>query len=71
MERILAVCEDLEVPLAMEKLKGPSHSLSLLGIQIDTVAGRLQLPAEKLSQLKACWQSGLPGDLVGAASLSQ
>lgn len=53
MERILAVCEDLGVPLAMEKLKGPSHSLSFLGIQIDIVAGRLHLPAEKLSQLKS------------------
>lgn len=53
LEKILAVCEDLGVPPAMEKLEGPSYSLSFLSIQMDTVAGRLILPSEKLFRLKS------------------
>jgi hypothetical protein len=53
LDRILAVCSDLGVPLAMEKLEGPSQCMTFLGIEIDTACGQLRLPAEKLARLKA------------------
>ena len=45
-------CRSLGVTLAPEKQVGPSTCLTFLGIQIDTVSGRLSLPAEKLSRLR-------------------
>ena len=53
LDRILALCRELGVPLAMDKLEGPSHCLTFLGIEIDTLSGTLRLPAEKLSHLQA------------------
>jgi hypothetical protein len=50
LDQILA---DLGIPLAMEKLEGPSQCMTFLGIEIDTASGQLRLPAEKLSRLKA------------------
>ena len=48
---IRRVCAGLGVPLAAEKTEGPSSCLTFLGIEIDTRAGVLRLPAEKLSRL--------------------
>ena len=53
LHQILAVCEDLGVPLAMDKLDGPTQCLTFLGIEIDTQAGILRLSVDKLSRLKA------------------
>lgn len=52
LARIMAVCGELGVPLAANKLEGPSSCMIFLGIEIDTRAGRLRLPADKLSRLK-------------------
>ena len=41
LDRILAVCRDLGVPLVLEKLEGPSHCLTFLGIEMDTLACKL------------------------------
>ena len=35
----------------MEKIEGPSTSLTFLGIQLDTVRWQLRLPKDKLSNL--------------------
>ena len=45
-------CAALGVTLAAEKTVGPTTCLTFLGIEIDTVARRLRLPAEKLRQLR-------------------
>ena len=45
LDRILAVCRDLGVPLAMEKLECPSQCMTFLGIEIDTASSQLCLPA--------------------------
>ena len=45
------VCSDLQVPLAEHKREGPTTRLTFLGIEIDTVAGSLRLPPEKLERL--------------------
>ena len=47
----LSTCETLHFPVASEKTVGPSTALTFLGIQIDTVAGTVSLPPEKLHQL--------------------
>ena len=41
LSTMLEVCHRLGVPLANEKLEGPSACLTFLGIEIDTVAGAL------------------------------
>ena len=45
-------CRTLGVTLAQEKQVGPSTCLTFLGIKINTVSGRLELPADKLSSLQ-------------------
>ena len=74
LDRILAVCAELGVPLATDKLEGPSHCLTFLGIELDTQAGLTRLPADKLSRLRdllaqwssrrSCWQRELES-LIG------
>ena len=52
LERIRAVCGDLGVPLAVEKIEGPGSCLTFLGIEMDTQVGVLRLPADKLARVK-------------------
>ena len=51
LESLVAICQHLGVPLALEKVEGPTVRLVFLGILIDTVAGELRLPREKLNRL--------------------
>ena len=52
LSRILQHCAILGVPIAAEKIAGPSPCLTYLGIEIDTMAGELHLPAEKLARIQ-------------------
>ena len=45
------ICQILGIPLAVHKRDGPTTRLTFLGIEIDTVAGQLRLPADKLQRL--------------------
>ena len=56
LQLTLALCERLGVPLAGEKLEGPTECLTFLGIEIDTSAGVLRLPEEKLARVKSALQ---------------
>ena len=47
-ETTLAIFRYLNIPVAEDKLIGPSTSLPYLGIEIDTVAMRLAVPKDKL-----------------------
>ena len=49
----LSTCKELGLPVAPEKTEGPVTTLTFLGIEIDTVAGQLRLPQEKLRDLQA------------------
>eukprot|EP00117_Sycon_ciliatum_P020140 scpid38648/ scgid18029/ len=51
---ILQVLDNLGVPVAEgpDKVAGPATSLSVLGLEIDTVAMEIRLPAEKLRDLQ-------------------
>lgn len=49
---LLALFEQLGVPVAMDKVEGPITSLTFLGIQIDTISMELHLPEERLMELR-------------------
>ena len=41
------LCTDLRIPLAQEKLEGPTHCLTFFGIEIDTRISLARLPNGK------------------------
>ena len=49
---IKEVCLQLGIPLALEKLEGPSQSLTFLGIILDTEHMEARLPDAKLSRIR-------------------
>lgn len=51
-DMILAICADLGVLLSTEKLEEPAQCLTFPGIELDTQAGVMHLPVDKLSWLK-------------------
>ncbi|XP_055332307.1 uncharacterized protein LOC129584213 [Paramacrobiotus metropolitanus] len=53
MTAMREVCEELGVPLALDKTEGPATRLIFLGIEIDSDAQTLSLPAGKLQEIKA------------------
>ena len=48
----LALCEFLGFPIASHKVEGPATSVAFLGILIDSEAGVLRLPGDKLARLQ-------------------
>lgn len=55
-----SMAEEMGVPLAEEKSKGPAIRLMFLGIKLDTVQGSSSLSQDKLTALKA-----LIEDMIG------
>ena len=49
---IKEVCSTLGIPLALEKVEGPSHSLTFLGITLDTQQMMAHLPKDKLQRIR-------------------
>ena len=56
LDIILAAFRYLGVPLAVEKIEGPSQVLIFLGIVLDTIRGEARLPADKLADLRLILQ---------------
>ena len=54
------VCERLGVPLAFEKVEGPSTSFTFLGITLDTSRMEICLPDEKLLHIRNEMLNWLP-----------
>ena len=52
MDIIKAVFSDIGVPLAPNKIVGPSTCITYLGIEIDSINNVCRLPNDKLSKLK-------------------
>ena len=46
------VCDELGIPLATEKIEGPSTSLTFLGILLDTSRMEARLPDDKLQRIQ-------------------
>ena len=53
LNHLKQACHALGVPLALEKVEGPSTLLSFLGILLDTHQMEARLPEEKLQRLQA------------------
>ena len=49
---IKEVCLQLRIPLALDKVEGPSKSLTFLGIVLDTERMEARLPEEKLARIR-------------------
>ena len=49
----MQVASTLGVAIASHKTEGPTTSLVYLGIEVDTVAGELRLPQDKLQRIRA------------------
>ena len=52
LSTLLDVCQELGVPIAGHKTEGPATCLVYLGIEVDTLAGELRLPRDKLQRLQ-------------------
>ena len=59
LDHVLSLFNKLGIPLAPDKLEGPSTTLTFLGIEIDTVAMEIRLPVAKLQALQVTIQSWL------------
>ena len=59
LEIFTRLCKDLGVPLASEKLEGPSTSLSFLGLILDTDCMEIRLPEDKLHRIQALLKTWL------------
>ena len=53
------VCSQLGIPLALEKVEGPTNLLTFLGITLDTKQMEARLPNEKLSCIRTTVRSWL------------
>ena len=51
LHTLTAICQELGIPLAEEKLEGPSTVLEFLGILLDTTKLEARLPEDKLTDL--------------------
>ena len=52
LDKALATFDSLRLPVAPEKLEGPTTSLTFLGIELDTVRMVRRLPRDKLTEVK-------------------
>ena len=77
LELLMKTCSDLGVLVAEDKTEGPATCLTVLGVEIDTLAMELRLPQEKLDRLNgvlAEWRgkrSGKRRDLESLVGLLQ
>lgn len=51
LQCLMRICAELGIPLALEKIDGPTATITFLGIIIDTIRQELRLPEEKLHRL--------------------
>ena len=60
LEEVKSTCEWLGIPLAMEKVVGPTTVLTFLGITLDTVWMVACLPPKKLDRIHKTIAQWLP-----------
>jgi len=48
----ITLCNKLGIPLASDKVEGPSTSLSFLGILLDTQCMEIRLPQDKFTRIQ-------------------
>ena len=52
VDTLVSLRAELGVPIATDKLEGPSTSLSFLGIILDTNRMEIRLPPDKLARIQ-------------------
>jgi len=52
-KNLITIQQLFGIPLAPEKLEGPTHCLTFLGIEIDTSSSSARLPQDKLVQIQS------------------
>ena len=52
LDILMQTCNELGIPLAEDKLEGPSTCITFLGIVIDTSKSEIRLPEEKLQRTR-------------------
>ena len=57
---MLLLCEAVGAPVKPEKVQGPATTLTILGIELDTVLKQARLPPEKLTALLAAVRADAP-----------
>ena len=67
---ILEMFKYLDVPVAPEKVEGPSTSLTFLGIELDTVNLEMRLPADKKADILAIARNILATNRVNKRELA-
>ena len=60
LDIFLSLCAELGIPLAAEKLEGPTTSLSFLGIILDTNRMEMRLPTDKVTRINQLLTTWLP-----------
>ena len=60
VDTLVSLCAELGVPIATDKLEGPSTSLSFLGIILDTNRMEIRLPPDKLARIQELLETWLP-----------
>ena len=53
LQRFLQVCRQLGVPIATQKVEGPTAIITFLGLELDSLKQQIRLPTDKLQDLHA------------------
>jgi len=53
LNEFVKLCDGLGVPLAGEKMEGPSTVITFLGLTVDTLKMEVRVPADKIAKAKA------------------
>ena len=60
VDTLVSLCANLGVPIATDKLEGPSTSLSFLGIILDNNRMEIRLLPDKLARIQELLETWLP-----------
>ena len=51
LSTFLRLCEELGIPVAVEKVEGPTTLIIFLGLELDSTRQQIRLPPEKLAAI--------------------
>lgn len=57
LQRFIALCQKINIPLAPGKTVGPDTALCFVGIEIDTIIFQARLPEDKISKCQTALQT--------------
>ena len=66
---VLKLCDELGMPMALDKTVGPAQCLTFLGIELDTVSMQARLPPGRLQQLRELCEQWVVKEKASVAEL--